>query len=66
MTCDRSAQKIVTCDMAFFENLTWGKISDRDMRPPVGGGVGSGLQYEMPRCVSWGSENEPIMKDACV
>ena len=28
------------------------------------GGGGGGLQYEMPRCVCWGSENAPIMKDA--
>ena len=27
------------------------------------GGGGGGLQYEMPRCVCWGSENVPIMKD---
>ena len=28
------------------------------------GGGGGALQYEMPGCVCWGSENVPIMKDA--
>ena len=27
-------------------------------------GGGGGLQYRMPECVCWGSENAPIMKDS--
>ena len=39
----------------------------QQVRPGDEGSLGGGegrLQYEMPGCVCWGSENVPIMKDA--
>ena len=33
---------------------------------PWGGGGGGRLQYKMPRCVCWGSENVPIIYEGCL